>query len=55
MCRMYPVYSFDTGTDYCGWAFFESPAEYMDNLLGRTDKLYFKVQSHVVFVFKLLI
>jgi hypothetical protein len=30
---MCPASSFDTDTDYCVWAFIESPAVYMDNLL----------------------
>jgi hypothetical protein len=34
----YPAPSFDNETDYCMWVFFESPAEYMDNSLGRTDR-----------------
>ena len=38
--RMYPASSFDTDTDYCVQAFFECPAEYMYNSLGRTDRYY---------------
>jgi len=46
---MHPASSFDTDTDYCPWAFFDSPAENRGNTLRHKDR--YVVMVIILFVF----